>query len=147
MEKEPLGKQIIETGRATRKAFENYFAVFCDDLLKPIAGRVFGYLAHHSESSSQDIQHVFGLSKATVSECLSLLIERGYISYEKSEKDGREKTIRLTKQGLARSQRYHEMVSRFEALLTEPFTEEEQEVLSKLLEKVRVRTEEISHGE
>ena len=147
MNKDPLGKQIVETGKSTRKAFEAYMASFCDDTLKPIAARVFGYLAHHPESSSQDIQREFSLSKATVSECLSLLIERGYISYEKSEKDGREKTIKLTEEGLACANLYQEKVSGFEARLTETFTEEELDTLTALLDKVRARTEEIGHGE
>ena len=147
MKKDPIGKQVLDAGKSTRKAFEAFYLSVCDEPLKPVAGRVFGYLAHHPEASSQDIQREFSLSKATVSECLSLLIARDYISYEKSEKDGREKTIKLTEEGYALANRHQQIVAQFDECLNQGFTEEELNTLSDLLKKVRKRTEEIAHGE
>ena len=146
MKQEHLGKLIIEAGHATRKSFESYFEAKTDDPLKPVAGRVFGYLAKHPDCSSQDIQNEFSLSKATVSECLSSLLERGYISYTKSKEDAREKKITLTEAGLARSQWYDSMVNEFEEIISRDFTPEEIEELRCLLEKIKQKTEDMDYG-
>ena len=145
MENDTVGKLILETGKTTRKAFDSYYLERCKDPLKPIAGRVFGYLAGHRNCSAQDIQNAFTLSKATVSECLSLLIERGYISYTKSEEDAREKVITVTEAGIARARSYANMVEAFEERLVEGFSEKELSALKTLLEKIKKRTEELVH--
>ena len=146
MEETALSKLLIETGRNTRKAFESYYEQVCEDPLKPVAGRVFGYLARHPHSSSQDIQAEFSLSKATVSECLSLLIERGYIEYTKSKEDAREKYIELTEAGRARSKRYQKIVNEFERKFNQSFNEEELDALCRLLNKVKQITEDMDYG-
>lgn len=137
---------IIDAGRSTSKAFESYYEYVCSDPLKPNAGRIFGYLSKHPNATSQDIQNDFGLAKATVSECLSLLLERGYISYTKSEEDAREKKITLTEVGLARAKWYSEKVATFESRLIKNFSKEELDELKRLLEKVKKETEDMDYG-
>lgn len=137
MKDQMLGKEVVETGKVVAKAFGQFFLEHCEDPLKPIEGRIFGYLSRNPNVTAQDIAKHFSLSKSSVSESMSTLLGRGYITYEKSKEDGREKTIALTDVGRGRSNSYLKIVTMFEEKLENGFTKEEKERLLSLLEKVK----------
>ena len=147
MKKQPLATQIMITGKKTHRCFDAFLAENCDDLLRPDAGRVLGYLSMCQKASTQEIQERFGLAKASLSECLSLLEGRGLVDYRKSESDGREKIVELTPLGVARAEEFHQLVLSFNGKITENLTEEEIKTLSSLLDKVQKQVEVMSYGE
>ena len=137
MKERMLGKEVVETGKIVAKAFGQFFFEHCEDPLKPVEGRIFGYLSNNPNVTAQDITKHFSLSKSSVSESLSTLLARGYITYEKSKEDGREKTIALTDVGRERSDAYLKIVMMFEDELESGFSKEEKDKLLSLLEKVK----------
>ena len=140
-------RELVQTGKKVHRRFDEYFNRVCDDPLKPSAGRILGYLSCHNEASSQELQEHFKLAKATVSEGLSSLEERGYITYEKSPNDAREKIIRLTDAGKARAEAFQKICDDFDELVLKGLTIEEIQVLSKLLGKIDKEVEGMKDGE
>lgn len=146
MAQKRLGKAIIETGKSTSKAFDYFFTSLCDDKLNPAIGMVFGYIVRHPEVRFQDIVAEFSLAKATVSDYLAVLLERGYIKYEKSVEDAREKVIILTEAGMRRSSLFLSVVEQFDNRIETALTEEERDTLFRLLDKIKAVTEDINNG-
>jgi len=147
MKKQTLATQIMITGKKTHRCFDSFIAEKCTDLLRPDAGRILGYLSMCQKASTQELQERFGLSKASLSECLTLLKDRGLIDYRKSEADGREKVVELTPLGAARAEMFHQLVLSFNGKITENLTDEEIKTLSQLLDKVQKQVEVMSYGE
>ena len=147
MDQITVGKDIIDAGKSIHHALDEYFQTCVKDPLKPIAGRILGYLYAHRGASSSDIQKHFALSKASVSENLSILIDRGDIVYEKSDIDGREKTISLTDQGIERAKQFRQIIVDFEKKLSKGLSESEMKELERLLSVVAENIGGLEHGE
>lgn len=140
-------RELVQTGKKVHRCFDDYFNRVCDDPLKPSTGRILGYLSCHNEASSQELQDHFKLAKATVSEGLSFLEERGYITYEKSLDDAREKVIRLTEDGQVCAQAFQKICDDFDELVLRGLTMDEIRTLSKLLGKINEEVEGMNDGE
>lgn len=90
---------------------------------------------------AKELQEIFILSKATISETLSVLEAKGYVAVAQSETDKRRKDIVLTPKARATVKTILKMFSRIEAELIMGIDEEDvrtfKEVLGKMGENMR----------
>ncbi len=134
----PIPLAIRETSKEIGLAFEEAFISGSGGELKPLEGRLLCYLCSHPNCSSSDIQADHHLVKSTVSELLSSLSSKGLIEYRLSENDRREKVIVVTEFGREAERRKREVIDAFDRAMVEGLSEEEQDQLRSLLNKVRV---------
>ncbi|MGN1261479.1 MAG: MarR family winged helix-turn-helix transcriptional regulator [Candidatus Enteromonas sp.] len=109
--------------------------------LPPIQARVVGFLSHHENSTASDIMDAFSLSKSSVSEILSILVEKGLITYERCDDDSRKRAIELTDEGLEVSRALAERLGAFDQELVKGVTEEDLETVFRFFDIVRKNLE------
>ena len=98
---------------------------------------------HGGQISQQELGSCFELKAGSLSEILSKLEASGLIERTRDPKDRRQLFIHLTDEGCAEAQRAHEARERFRQKAFTALTEEEQEQLIDMLERIRVTWEEI----
>ena len=136
MPEAPVPVLIKEAQKKIRAVFDARFAK--EDLkdLRPAEGQVLCHIACHPGCTSAEIQEARRLCKASVSESLSILAERGYIEYASSPVDRREKTIQITEKGLSYHRAASDAVQECHNLILSGINEEEQQALRELLNRI-----------
>ena len=84
-------------------------------------------------AKASQIARAMKIPKSTLSDAVASLINRGYIFYSLSESDHREKEITLTDEGRAFCQRLHQLYCRFNSEMEKGLSEEELEIVKKVL--------------
>ena len=103
-------------------------------------------LVSSAASSSQELQAALSLSKSSVSEMLSSLVDAGLVVYSKSSEDARNKIIKPTERGIDLHQRIEEEVRSFEQSAFFGVDEDELRSLSSVMERIRWNIEEGEYG-
>lgn len=138
-EKRSLGAEV----RVTSNAIKNYIdRQMADTLSLEITGvesMIMAFIFRHDKEMmlSSDIMKRFGISKATVSQTISNLIEKGYLVRNVSHSDKRVKYIVLTKKGRDLKKRFDELFLQINLSIVDDFTDEEKEDLYRLLLKIQ----------
>lgn len=100
-------------------------------------GKVLYFLhSHGGESSMKEIEEYLDVSHATVSGIISRLVEKDYVTCEKSKTDSRAKTVRVTEKENASFGEMKRRRADLEKMLLKGFSEEEKETMRKNLERV-----------
>lgn len=97
-------------------------------------GRVLALLAVKPETTQRELSFLLDMRQQSLSELLAKLEEKGYITREKSEQDGRVTVVRLTDEGAAAAPSPDEMGKRADAL--DCLTDEEREQFEQMVDKV-----------
>ena len=149
MEKEEnnLGLAISKTAKCIRHGMEAWIAAHMGDEITTQQGRLLGYLYRHPEAGAADIQLSFGLSKSSVSELIKSLVSSGYLVYQKAEEDRRQRRIVLTAKGRAHEEKANRIIEQYEERLVAHLSFNEQAILEKLLDVVKLNAEEVLHEE
>ncbi len=138
-EKRPIGAEI----RVTSNAIKNYIdKKMSQDLLLEITGvesMTLMYIFRHEAGNvtAADLMRRFGVSKATTSQTISSLKDKGYITQKISKHDHRVKYIVLTEKGSELKKRFDEMFATINSSVVENLAEEEKIELVRLLKKVQ----------
>lgn len=95
-----------------------------------------GYLSRRKEPPCpKDIEEAFHLSHPTVSGLLSRLEKKGFVELRTDEKDRRCKRIYVLPKGEECHEAMHQAIIGIEEQLVSGFTEEEQQIFEKLLDR------------
>lgn len=85
---------------------------------------------------AKELQEIFVLSKATISETLSALEAKEYISVAQSEKDKRRKDIVLTPKGELYVKNAHKKFNKLQESLVADIDEDDVKTFKRVLEKM-----------
>ena len=100
-------------------------------------GKVLFFIhSHGGEASMKEIEEYLDVSHATVSGIISRLAEKDYVSCEKSKKDSRAKTVRLTEKENASFDEMKRRRADLETMLLKGFSETEKETMRVNLERI-----------
>lgn len=102
-------------------------------------GRVLALLKAKPETTQRELSFLLDMRRQSLSELLAKLEEKGYITREKSQEDGRVTVVRLTDAGSEAAPSPDQMETRADAL--DCLSEEEQEQLETLTDKVTASLE------
>lgn len=133
-------KTILLLNRVVHRFFRELDSLTSQKLHENITGQnmmVIGYLANSSQPVYQkDMEEHFSIRRSTVSKVLRLMEEKGMIERRAVTGDARLKQILLTEKGRAI---HHTSAESFQVMakkMYEGITEEEQEQLRRVLEKM-----------
>ena len=100
---------------------------------------IIGYLAHRKDRDvfQKDLEEFFSVRRSTMSNIVLRMEQKGFLIRKPVLHDRRLKKLVLTEKGESLHVMMESVVLRTEEKLTEGFSEEERETLSRLLEKLR----------
>ena len=133
MEEKPTLIYLKEAARAAHCFIGKTLQERGVDDLGPQAAHILFYLSKNKDASSGDLREAQGSSKASISEGLATLVDKGYIEYQSSERDRREKRIVLTEKGIEHQRRASEAIQSAITALLEGVPPEEEERLKTTL--------------
>ncbi|UXH79615.1 MarR family winged helix-turn-helix transcriptional regulator [Roseateles amylovorans] len=100
-------------------------------------GKVLGFFARHPGATQSDLAQHSGRDKAQLARLIKGLREQGLLEAEADEADRRHVRLRLSAQGDAVNQALRRQAKQLSALAVEGLDAQEQEMLLKLLQRVR----------
>lgn len=103
-------------------------------------GRVLALLKAKPETTQRELSFLLDMRQQSLSELLAKLEEKGFVTREKSQEDGRVTVVRLTDAGAEAAPSPEQMQARADAL--DCLSEEEQAQLGALTDKVIASLEE-----
>lgn len=86
---------------------------------------------------AKDIMKVTKVSKATVSQTLSSLVEKKMIIMQEKEDDKRSKIIYITEKGRKTINQFQDIFADIARIIEKDITKEEKEQLSRIFEKIK----------
>lgn len=92
---------------------------------------------NNGKITMNEIGKIVGKKKSTLTDLIRKLVELGYITRGKSEKDSRVVEITLTEKGWEFKSLFEEISNNLLKKTYKDFTEEEKEILIFLLDKIR----------
>ena len=138
-EEKPLGAEIRVTSNAVKSYIDATLESKLKDRLTGIEGLTMGYLFKHEGSvvTAKDIMEKSHSSKATTSQTLHGLEEKGYIRMVPSKDDKRVKGIELTEKGEEVHKEFREIFKGVTAQVKRGITPEEEEIVRRVLKKIQ----------
>ena len=124
---------IREASKKLRASFSSFVS---EHGINALEASVLGAIVREGCSSSGDVQAATCLAKATLSDTLKSLTEKGYIEYRPSELDRREKEIAVTEKGLEAGAYLKTVAQEFDALMLEGIKEEDIETTRAVLDQI-----------
>lgn len=102
-------------------------------------GFIIGYLAEHNNEDifQRDLEEKFSVRRSTMSNIICLMEEKGLLTRAPVQQDARLKKLSLTERGWEIHNIMEELIGHTEDKLTHGFTEEEKELLSDFLERMK----------
>jgi len=98
-------------------------------------------LHRHPGISQEELARQLNVNKSSVTRQLAALEERGYIRREPSPADKRILLVYLTEQAQGLLSRIFACYGNWSSYLTQDFTDEEKETLSRLMKRIAARAE------
>ena len=137
--KKTIINEVWQFNKAIHIRFEEDFGAKNGDDLTVVQGMVVVVLADRCKEhlGAKDLQKIFALSKATISETLSSLEEKGFITVDVSEKDKRCKNILLTPRAEEYVKLAHKKFCKMENDLAEGIDEEELKIFRKVARQMK----------
>ena len=96
--------------------------------------------------SQEELARELNVNKSSVARQLTLLEEKGYIRRENVPEDRRCLLVFPTEKALQMRERLHQVLRSWSDYLTEDFSPEEKELLSRMMQKVEARAESYVKG-
>ena len=96
--------------------------------------------------SQEEMARQLNVNKSSVTRQLAALEEQGYVRREPSATDKRILLVHPTEKALALKQRLFACYGDWSSYLTQDFTDEEKEMLSKLMVRIAARAEDYVKG-
>ena len=94
------------------------------------------FYSSNKSATLKELERVFNHSQATIAGIADRLEKKGLVEGYTDTKDHRIKHIKLTKKGLALCEEAYSKITKEEEWLLECLTEEEKQILNRLLQKV-----------
>lgn len=109
------------------------------DQTTPMHGWIMGYLYRHRDEEvfQRDIEREFSITRSTVTNILQLMERKGYIERQSVPQDARLKQITLTEEGTRVHEKMMLALHQTDEFVSGLLTEEENEELLRLLDKLR----------
>lgn len=140
MQTPPLGPAL---GRCAHLAKARLEARLSQYGITPVQAHVLLYLFRSGgEASQREVTAFLKVKPSTANGVLDRMEEKGLLIRSISQNDARQRRIRLTPQGQDQQALLREDFDRFEALLVEGFTAEEQTLFRGLLRRIMENLEE-----
>ncbi len=98
-------------------------------------------IAHNDGTSQEALSSELQISKSTTAVIIQQLLAAGLITREVDTNDRRNFQLHITEKGAALIPSIQECIDRCHNTIMEDLSELEKEILTKLLQKVRLRTE------
>ena len=133
MENKHLVWEIVRIGRGHRKLIEKEII---DLGIHPSQHHFLMYIAKHGACTQNNIADAMEISAATVAVSLKKLEKGGYIEKQTSRTDSRSNLIALTAKGEDVVTKSKDMFDRVDREMFASLTEEEQQQLHNLMERV-----------
>ena len=132
-----FGKSTAKLSKHIRKKLDEKIVNDQTIGLSPIQARVVGFLSHHEKVTATDIMDTFSLSKSSVSEILSALVEKNLITYERCDDDSRKRAIEFTDEGQILSCALAERLEAFNRELVKGISQEDLDTVYRVFDIVR----------
>lgn len=139
----PFMRQISITYRCAMRFRENELA---DTGLAGCQTPYLTALYRQPGISQEEMARALNVNKSSVARQLSVLEEKGYVRRIPSATDKRILLIHPTEKALAVKERLYRCYHDWNSYLTQDFTEEEQEALSRLMARIAARAEDYVKG-
>jgi DNA-binding MarR family transcriptional regulator len=138
-EEKPLGAEIRLTSNAVKSYIDATLESKLKDRLTGIEGLTMGYLFKHEGSvvTAKDIMEKSRSSKATTSQTLHGLEEKGYIKMVPSKDDKRVKAIELTEKGEEVHREFGEIFKDITVQVKKDITPEEEAMVRRVLKQIQ----------
>lgn len=94
------------------------------------------HIYEHPGISQEDLAHIDHYDKGTIARAVKKLEQEGYILRKSDEKDRRFMKLYVTKDGEALVMKIQEIIKQWNKMLTEGLSDEEQVLVSNLMEKI-----------
>ncbi|WP_421787405.1 MarR family winged helix-turn-helix transcriptional regulator [Hyphobacterium sp.] len=133
----------VASNRASRwvaRAYEDRFG------LSIWQWRVIAVLGGADRLTAQDLATATAMDKVTVSRAVGALIDRGFVSRERHQSDGRSALVALTEAGRRVYDEIAPVALKHEADLLDGFSREDIERLTELLTRLEKRAEDLAGG-
>ena len=129
-----IGQMIREATQKESQFIDRYLQDHLGKSVHHVEGMMLGYIYDNQDKKIQanDIVKTFHLSKATVSQTLHRLLDKGFVTFTDGE-DHRNKVIHLTEEGKKAHEDFRSCFRNITETLENGFTEKEKEQLSVLL--------------
>lgn len=143
MKKERLGFEINHCARLIRRYMDTNAVKSYVDELTGTHGRALRYFYQNRDKDifQKDFEKEFDIRRSTASNILSLMEKNGLIERKSVSRDARLKKIILTKKALELHHKVDEAFIKMEEDISEGISDEEKEVLLKIIEKINTNIE------
>lgn len=94
------------------------------------------HIYEHPGISQEDLAHIDHYDKGTTARAVKKLEQEGYILRKSDEKDRRFMKLYVTKDGEALVMKIQKIIKQWNKMLTEGLSDEEQVLVSNLMEKI-----------
>lgn len=133
-----VGFWIKHIDLLTRRIFENQARELGLDEVTMTNGRFLGYLYYKKDQDvfQKDLENEFRINRSSVATILKLMEKKGYVERVSIESDARLKKVSLTKLGEEMHLKSMKCIEKMEETIEDTLTEEEQEQLLLLLQKL-----------
>lgn len=114
--------------------------------LSPSEMQLLRHVGFHGEVSQRHLAETLGVDKAMISRTLQRLEEKGYLLRKEDEKDARSKTVVALPPAYEIHTEGRGLAEQFYDAVTEEFSEEEMELLDRLLQKMAENGKQINQS-
>lgn len=128
-----LGPQINCVSYLIKQAFNSSFD---NQKISGTESRLLFFISEHPSYTPSDIGKSLGITRATITEQMHDLTNKGLITYSSSENDKRKKIPLLTKDGYYWLDRSRQIIDSFEESLSSLLTKEEIEAMHSVYLKI-----------
>ena len=139
MENKPIGAEIHLTASCIDNFISTYLSRNTSLNLTAMEGMTLKFIARSNGAPlvAKQIMDFTNLSKATTSQTLNSLVDKGLIVMKEKEGDKRSKNIYLTEEGKKKISGFIDSFKEINQLLETNFSQDEKETLLILLKRLR----------
>lgn len=138
--KRSVGFEVKMLSNQIRRTIDKMVSTPEYEGLTGIQNGVLGYIMDHEQEQEmfqRDIEQEFHIRRSTATVMLQGLEEKGFICRIPVKQDARLKKIIITEKAVAVQMKVRKTLNQFEEMLLEGVSDEEEELLLNLLERLR----------
>lgn len=137
-ETKPLGLEIRMVANSIKKYLDKYLSESTGVDLTGVEGMTIFFIFRNRDKklTSKDVMTSFRISKATASQTLNGLVDKGYITMKNDLEDRRSKVIELTEVGKEMQKKFDDSLKIVRKKITKGINEEEEAAFRATLNKI-----------
>ncbi|MBQ7995326.1 MAG: winged helix-turn-helix transcriptional regulator [Bacilli bacterium] len=137
-ETKPLGLEIRMVANSIKKYLDKYLSESTGIDLTGVEGMTIFFIFRNRDKkfTSKDVMTSFRISKATASQTLNGLVDKGYITMKNDLEDRRSKVIELTEVGKEMQKKFDDSLKIVRKKITKGINEEEEAAFRATLNKI-----------